>query len=345
VSLGEVTKVGSKALGDRFNLVNVVPGVIPAAVLLVLVRGGAYTDGFSWSGAVPDLGAITGGGAVLFVSGVLLLGVVIAPFQVGLVRILEGYWGDSWLGNHFASIGIEVQRRRLASTVAAMDLGSSERPDGPLGAVASYERARRKRMAKAVSAARRRDHFPAEPLLLPTALGNILRAAETSSGERYGLRTVTMFPRLRHVLSSRLDSSLAQLLTQLDTSAALSISFSLSAALSIPLLAQGWLWLVPVVLVALSVLSYRGAETAAAYHGRLLDVAFDLHRFELLRAMHYALPATPREESDFNLRLSAFLSNRLFAVDAMPDTYMHSWGPSESVDATQGDNPSDSQNA
>jgi hypothetical protein len=344
VSLGELTNVGSKALGDRFNLVNVVPATVPAAVLLVLVRGGAYSGGFSWFRAVPDLGAITGGGAVLFVLGVLMLGVVISPFQVGLVRILEGYWGDSRLAIQLASMGIEIQRRRLASTVAAMDLGSAEAPHASLASLAAHERAHRKRMAKAVSAARRRERFPAESLLLPTSLGNVLRAAETSSGERYGLGTVTMFPRLRHVLSSRLDSSLAQLLTQLDTSAALCISFAISTGFSIPLLAQGWLSLVPIVFFALSVLSYRGAETAAAYHGSLLDVAFDLHRFDLLRAMHYALPTNPREESDFNVRLTQFLSHRLMAVDGMPDPYTHSYEASKSVDAAQSDDPGDSQN-
>jgi hypothetical protein len=242
-------------------------------------------------------------------------------------------------------MGIEVQRRRLASTIAALDIGPTAPASGSLAALADYERARRRSRTKAVSAARRRDQFPAEPLLLPTGLGNILRAAETSSGERFGLSTVVVFPRLRNVLSSRLDSSLAQLLTQLDTSAALCISFSLSAAISIPLLAQGWGSLVPIAFLALSFLSYRGAKTAAAYHGRLLDVAFDLHRFDLLRTMHYSLPRNPREELDFNVRLSDFLSRRLLAADAMPDAYVHVDVPSGPLDPPHGDNPGESQNA
>lgn len=345
VSLGDVANVGGKALGDRFNLVNVVPATVPAAVLLVLIRGGAYSGGFTWSEAIPDLGAITGGGAVLFVLGVLMLGVVLSPFQVGLVRILEGYWGDSRLAVQLADMGVEVQRRRLAATLAALNIGTTEVSGTSLASQARSESARRRATAKAVSAARRRGRFPDEALLLPTALGNVLRAAETSAGERYGLGTVTVFPRLRQVLSPRLDSSLAQLLTQLDTSAALCISFAISAGFSAPLLTQGWLALVPIGFLALAVLSYRGAETAAAYHGRLLDVAFDLHRFDLIQALHYRVPGTPHAELAFNRRLTEFLSSRRAAADAMPDDpYDHVSGPPESADTVEGNDTGDSQN-
>lgn len=344
MSLGDVANVGGKALGDRFNLVNVVPAIVPAALLLVLIRGGAYSGAFSWSEAIPDLNAITGGGAVLFVLGVLMLGVVLSPFQVGLVRLLEGYWGDSRLAVRLTDMGVEVQRRRLAATLAALEIGTAGVSGGSLELQARSERARRQAIAKAVSAARKRGRFPDEALLLPTSLGNVLRAAETTAGERYGLGTVTLFPRLRQVLSPRLDSSLAQLLTQLDTSAALCISFAISAGFSAPLVTQGWLALLPVGFLALSVLSYRGAESAAAYHGRLLDVAFDLHRFDLVLALHYPAPRTPRAELAFNRRLTEFLFSRCAAVDAMPDdVYVHSSGESESANTVEGNNTGDSQ--
>jgi hypothetical protein len=336
VSLASATNVGGKALGDRFNLVNVVPATVPAAVLLVLIRGGAYAGDFSWSLAIPDLGTITAGGALLFVVSVVMLGVVLAPFQVGLVRVLEGYWGSSTLAIRLTGIGVEIQRRRLAATLASMNIEVSRPQRDSVAAIAAERRDRQRASAKAIAAARRRERFPDEASLLPTALGNVLRAAETSSGERYGLGTVTTFPRLRQVLSSRLDSSLSQLLTQLDTSAALCISFAISAIASIPLLVQGWLALIPIAFVALSILSYRGAETAAAYHGRLLDVAFDIHRFDLLTALHYTLPANPQEELDFNRRLTDFLSSRVEAVNGLPDDYMHGQESTESGDSSQG---------
>jgi hypothetical protein len=57
----------------------------------------------------------------------------------------------------------------------------------------------------------------------------------------------------------------------------------------------------------MSVLAYRGAIATAQGHSTLLATAFDLHRFDMLQALHYELPPTPISELALNRQLSDFL--------------------------------------
>ena len=68
-----------------------------------------------------------------------------------------------------------------------------------------------------------------------------------------------------------------------------------------------WWSLVPIVAILMSFFAYRGAIAAARGHGILLATAFDLHRFDMLQALHYKLPLTPHDELELNERLSEFL--------------------------------------
>jgi hypothetical protein len=42
--------------------------------------------------------------------------------------------------------------------------------------------------------------------------------------------------------------------------------------------------------------AHQAAVRAAIAYGHQLHVAFDLHRFDLLRGLHYPLPADPTQE-------------------------------------------------
>jgi hypothetical protein len=53
-------------------------------------------------------------------------------------------------------------------------------------------------------------------------------------------------------------------------------------------------------------IAYRAAVRAAVAHGRQLYVAFDLHRFDLLRSLHLPLPPSPEAEVQINKDLSTF---------------------------------------
>jgi hypothetical protein len=146
-------------------------------------------------------------------------------------------------------------------------------------------------------------------LMMPTLLGNILRRAETSAGERYGLETVGAYPRLYPHLSSRLSQEADVQLNVIDTASTLAIVCGLLAAAATPLLARLDAWsVVPIAVAALAALSYRGARLAAVRHATLLATAFDLHRFDMLRSMHRRLPTDAAMEYTDNQTLSKVLN-------------------------------------
>jgi hypothetical protein len=86
----------------------------------------------------------------------------------------------------------------------------------------------------------------------------------------------------------------------------------LAAVISGALLIGSW-WAVPVAggLLLLAALSYRGSVAAAGAYGALINAAVDLHRFDLLRALHLPLPVNPPAELVANRALMQFLRHRV----------------------------------
>jgi len=146
--------------------------------------------------------------------------------------------------------------------------------------------------------------------MLPTALGNALRAAEDRAGNRYGLDSVTMWPRLVPSLSDSLSATLQDQRTQLDAGVRYTWVLTATALVTTALLAEhgGYWLLLPVVLSCLAWLAYQGAVRAGVRYGISLEVAFDLHRFDLMRALHLPLPTTPQQELTQNRHLTRWLA-------------------------------------
>ena len=164
-----------------------------------------------------------------------------------------------------------------------------------------------------VRAAATLARYPLDPhQMMPTTLGNVLRRAEGIAGERYGLSTVHTYPRLYPYLSPRLDAEIGNQLDVLDTTATFVLLFAIEAAVTAPLVLRWDEWSgIPVVFVALALIAYAGAIRAAQKQGDLLEVAFDLHRFDLISGLHLPLPPDPARELKQNRLLTGFLSGPL----------------------------------
>jgi hypothetical protein len=135
-----------------------------------------------------------------------------------------------------------------------------------------------------------------------------MRAAEDQAGQRYGLDTVTIWPRLYPYVSDRLARALSETRTQLDAYVSLCFTLLVASLILFPALATDGPWLtLPVLTTMGSWVSYRAATRIAAKYGHLIAVAFDLHRFEMLHGLHYPIPNTLEEELEFNQQLSKFL--------------------------------------
>jgi hypothetical protein len=308
-----VTAVTKALGGARLSLVSLLPGMLLATVVFVAVQSGAYGSG---PASVSQLNAKgsplnDAGVAVLLVFGLFLAGVLLQPFQVTLVQYLEGYW-DHRPTRVFAALAIEGHRRRMRS--ADVEKTVDPPPMITLTLRAGADAAR----AHAVAAGRRAragsllSRYPTDiNRVMPTMLGNTLRSGEDAAGERYGLRALTVYPRMFPSISKPLSDTIARQLDMITLTASLSVSSTLGAIVTSPILVRLDLWsLIPVVASLLAVISYRGALRAASDHGVLFATTFDLHRFDMIRALHYELPLTSDKEIEFNKLLTKFLQDR-----------------------------------
>ena len=282
----------TKELGLRFNLIALVPTTALVLFLVALVRSGAV-------GGRPSLQQLLTLPApeslAFMVFGALLVSLVLHPFQILLVRLFEGYWGDGRVGRALSHIGIERHRRRWARLMRLAGAGVHTQDDRQLLQAAQ---------------ANLRLYPLTDRRLLPTRLGNILRAAEDRAGQRYGLSTITVWPRLYPYVTGQLAAALASVRNQLDVSIRLCASLALATVISgTVLITDGWWLLVPLATGVFAWAGYRSALRAARSYGEAMHWAFDLHRFEMLQAMHYPLPANLAEERAFNQELSRFLAS------------------------------------
>ncbi|HEX6342567.1 hypothetical protein [Umezawaea sp.] len=325
--LSSLLTSGATSLG-RLIVVGLLPNAVPAVVVWLLLTAGSFSGPSHWervrlANALPD--AIT---VVLFLLVVVLVTVVLQPFQIRMVRVLEGYW-DNWrLTARLAPVFVEFQRRRMAKLQRATgEPASAPEPTSALDA------AWRRQREDARSAARRRRHWQrmerypgflpsgtqrqVQIPLLPTALGNVLREAETSAGERYGLDTVRSWPRLYPLFPERFAQINDSARDALDAAVTLCVNFSVTAVVTaVALHDEPKAYWIPVLAVALCFFSYLGAVAAAADYGLSVKVGYDLYRFDLLKASHYRLPENTADEFAAFAALSTFYAKNTTDIGA-----------------------------
>jgi hypothetical protein len=208
------------------------------------------------------------------------------------LRLLEGYW-PRWAGS---------LRRRLVRTHlrrADHDKLSWQRAHARIQA----DDLTADDLAKYAVLERRRRRRPSAPAyFMPTAIGNILRAAERRPADKYGLDAIVVWPRLWLLLP---DTTRADLLTarkSLDSAVRAVIwgsAFCLFAVLT---------WLALPVGLAVVLIATTVVIPARAYaFGELFEAAFDLHRRALYQQLCWPLPANPEEEGPAGRQLTAYL--------------------------------------
>jgi len=191
----------TKDLGVRFRLVSLLPTVVLGLFALALAWSGAPGSPPDVSRVVAQAKGVTGWAGFLLALTLLVAALIIEPFQLTLVRAFEGYWGESRIGRLLAAPGKAFHRARRDRLDRIQQRGGSDRQ----ASAAAREDAARKLRA-----------YPPADALLPTKLGNLLRAGEHRAGSRYGLDAVTMWPRLYPMLSDKLTTGLNDFRDQLD---------------------------------------------------------------------------------------------------------------------------------
>ena len=294
MSLTAVGRPAGEMLGGRFFVIGYVPVCAAFLFVLLLVWAGAPGTTLEWSGAWRRVDALGAGEALLLVFGTVVAALVLHPFQLPFVRLLEGYW-PSWCAGA-ARWGTSRQKSRMQR----LERASRDLTDGdPTGQAV-------RRAGPAHDALRAR--FPKQPhLVRPTRLGNVLAAAEDRCGDPYGWDGPVVWPRLYTVLGGTAKATVEDRRNALDAACRLSVVSALCSAACAVLLARtgGWLLLALAPLL-LSRLAYRAAVHAALAYGQAVRVCFDVHRFDLYPVLHLPLPEDPDQERRFNETLSAF---------------------------------------
>src|SRR4051812_34759868 len=88
-----------KTFGTRFSLVGLLPSGLLCLFVLALIWSGAPERAPEFERVaqlVADLRPMETAGLA---ASILLLALVLQPLQLPMVRILEGYWGGSWLAD------------------------------------------------------------------------------------------------------------------------------------------------------------------------------------------------------------------------------------------------------
>ncbi|MCI3275992.1 hypothetical protein [Streptomyces cylindrosporus] len=264
--------------------VHIAPRALFVAGVLALVRSGSFSGRSDWGAVWPARSVVLVGLLVMVIACASLLALLMHPFQVRAVRVLEGYW-DRWSFTAKLAGMLTRRQRRRWEVLRRQAHGTEEGRDWDLRVQAD--------------ARRRLAAYPPADALLPTALGNALRAGELSAGERYGLTTLTSWPRIYLQVSDRMAEVLSSARDALDTAVNLCWSFlALTAVAACALCDEptGW-WLCPVTLLLAGV-AYKGAVIAAQAYSGLMHIVYDLHRFDLLDALHYQLPADRTAEEE-----------------------------------------------
>jgi hypothetical protein len=204
---GRMWHQGVEALGGaRFSLTTLLPLAVLAGFIWLLIAAGAYTNHDT---SVPDVLRQLGqnpGELVVVAPSVILAGILIRPFQIAIVQLLEGYWSGRVFGL-LGEIATERHRRRYDTA----DVLSETYPEPARSAAFEHvaAAAQRKRRANLIVsqaetvAARYPQPLDGDDRTMPTVLGNVLRKGEDNAGQRYGFDVNAIATRLWPSLSPR----------------------------------------------------------------------------------------------------------------------------------------------
>ncbi|WFE65128.1 hypothetical protein [Micromonospora sp. WMMD714] len=300
------------ALLDRRRLTTV---WLPVLVF-VGALGTVVVAGVGWGAARVWWGGLgTEGSSALVVALALLtilLGQLLAGYRTDLLRLFSGYWpalpGLTWLGRQMTARHQRVHAGRTGGD-PTLFLGYPRRADR----------------------------------VLPTRLGNTLRAAEEHA-DRYGLDGVAAWPRLYVVLPEQFVATFSAAATGLEAAVTISVLGAGFALLGGGLAAAVLPWYGALACVwggiGVALLGYRAAARAAVPYAQLVRTAFDVHRFALLEAMRLELPPSFGAEREQWLQLGkVWYSGWPDSDRAAALRYPQPVGPAEGNGPAEGSGP------
>jgi hypothetical protein len=224
--------------------------------------------------------------SVAAIAVLVLFALILSASEGALLGLYEGYWGTGGPGSWLAAAGKSWHKRQRRSKRADYEFIYLNYP--------------RDRNLNAPGAAKRPEY------IMPTRLGNIIKAAELYPGDegRYGMDAVFFWPRLYQVIPDNARSSLVDARTSLTLMlniCTLALGLAVGAliglaATTIKPAAAFWATAASSAIVAW--LAYRTALGPARVFGELVRSMHDLYRGDLLAKLSFALPDTLAGEQE-----------------------------------------------
>jgi hypothetical protein len=274
----------------RFSVVGFMPAVSVTILVLVIVWSGPPSGPPSAHRAAQMVSGFSAGEWALLGIALIAVVLVVQPLQLWLVRLLEGYSDSPLLRSLLARLRDRHVRAMKDLRATADDTTATV--DARRNAAASLHV----------------DYPPEESRVLPTRLGNALRASEDRAGAYYGFSTAVVWPHLFLVLPERASGLVEDARNKLDAACRFTVSFAVVTPVLVGVLApQGWWVALALVPAALACIAYEGAVGSALAYGVTIKVAFDLYRFELVDALHLPLPRDSATERTENEAISQWL--------------------------------------
>ena len=223
----------------------------------------------------------------------LIITVLLYSLNNSLIRLYEGYpWRSSWLGQ-WRQARQQVQFRIARDVLRRARVLDRQARETGVGNALPADPADLRTSAATIGNA-----FPdREDLVLPTRLGNAIRAFEVYPRIRYGIQAIPIWPRLAHTLpaekATAIDDAKSSFDFMLNCSVLAAVTSALVTAVGLAddhpfRLASGVEWAPwTAAFLMLAYLFYLGAINRAEAWGTQVKVAFDLYRFDLLAALGY----------------------------------------------------------
>lgn len=236
--------------------------------------------GLVW--AIASLGLVT------------LSAFIVERFDLGILRFLEGYWYSWWL----------LPLRPLRRQMVKREQKRSQRIDQhwqTLSLIPEQIRTPEQR-DEYVQLDWQQQHLPLPSSMMPTRLGNWLKAAEGHSLERYGLDSIVCWPRLWLLLPEDVKQELKVARSDLNAAARTWFWCLLFMTWGF------WVWWLSLIGLLAAFLTYYGwATVAASNYGELIKSTFDLYRHLLYDAIRWQLPTDPKIERRVGKDLTIYL--------------------------------------
>jgi hypothetical protein len=217
---------------------------------------------------------------------------IVQRFDLTVLRFLEGYW-HTWLRplQKRLTRREKIRLHKIETRLAVLAQRS-------ITSLSADEK------AEYVQLDWQQMHMPStDDQLMPTCLGNLLRATERRPKERYGLDAIICWSRLWLLLPDSTRKDIQEARAELNNAARLwlwCLLFSVWTFLG------AW-WAFPISAIAAWFTYYVWILDAANTYADLVDAAFDIHRTLLYKALRWQLPSHPVAEMEAGKQLTAYL--------------------------------------